>query len=57
MAEDRFERMEGYVKDWIPMKLGVISIQPGSATLTLRATSMSGPEVCDMRLLMFRKLP
>jgi len=55
--EDRLERVEGYVKDWKPMKLGVIELSPGPATLTLRATKISGAEVGDMRLLMFRKLP
>ncbi|MDG2223485.1 MAG: arylsulfatase [Rubripirellula sp.] len=57
MQDDRFKRAEGYVKDWKPMKLGVIKLQPGPATLTLRASKMTGTEVGDMRLLLFRKLP
>ena len=57
MKDDRFKRAEGYVKDWKPMKLGVIELHPGPATLTLQATKMTGPEVADMRLLLFRKLP
>lgn len=57
MQQDRFQRVEGYVKDWVPMKLGVISLTPGDATLTLRATKTTGSEVCDMRLLLFRKMP
>jgi arylsulfatase A-like enzyme len=57
MQDDRFKRVEGYVKDWKPMKLGVIELKPGPATLTLRASKMTGPEVADMRLLLFRKLP
>jgi arylsulfatase A-like enzyme len=57
MEHDRFERAEGYVKQWEPMKLGILKLTPGRATLTLRATKMTGPEVVDMRLLMFRRLP
>ncbi len=56
MENDRFERAEGYVRDWRPMKLGVIHLRPGLATLTLKATKVAGNEVADMRLLMFRRV-
>ena len=55
-AEDRFKRIEGYVRDWQPMTLGVVQLEPGRATLTLRAQEIAGEEVADMRLLMFRRL-
>lgn len=55
-AEDRFKRVEGYVRDWRPMTLGVVQLAPGKATLTLRARHVAGEEVADMRLLMFRRL-
>ncbi len=56
MEDDRFERVEGYVKNWRAMKLGLIHLRPGQATLTLKATSVPGNEVADMRLLMFRRV-
>ncbi|MGB1816592.1 MAG: hypothetical protein ACPHJ3_14635, partial [Rubripirellula sp.] len=55
-AEDRFPRVEGYVRDWRPMTLGVVHLEPGKRTLTLRAREVAGAEVADMRLLMFRRL-
>ena len=55
-AEDRFERVEGYVRQWRPMKLGRLHLVPGAGTLRMRATEVAGQEVGEMRLLMFRKL-
>ena len=55
-AEDRFKRVEGYVRDWRPMTLGVVQLVPGKTTLTLRARKVAGEEVADMRLLLFRRL-
>lgn len=54
--EDHFKRAEGYVRNWIPMKLGTMLLSPGRSKLTLKATDVPGKQVCDMRLLMFRKL-
>jgi len=56
MEHDRVPRMEGYVKDWKPMRLGVIDLQPGRETLRLKANRVPGDEVAEMRLLMFRRL-
>ncbi len=53
---DRVERQEGYVKDWRPMKLGIINLKSGRGTLALRATKAAGPEVAEMRLLLFRRI-
>ena len=55
-AEDRFKRVEGYVRDWQPMTLGVVQLEPGKTKLTLRAREVAGAEVADMRLLLFRRL-
>ncbi len=55
-GEDRFERVEGYVRSWQPMTLGTMHLSPGKSTLTMKATKINGAEVVDMRLLMFRKL-
>ena len=54
--QDRFERVEGYVRDWRPMTLGVIKMVPGKATLSLSASELTGKQVCEMRLLMFRRV-
>ena len=55
--DDRTPRIEGYVKRWKPMRLGVIDLQSGPQTFTLQATDVPGDEVCQMRLLMLRKVP
>ena len=55
-AEDRFERMEGYVRRWQPMTLGRIQLTPGREVLTLKAKEIAGEEVANMRLLMFRRV-
>ena len=54
--EDRFRRVEGYVRNWRPMTLGIMQLRPGKSTLTLRASEFPGSEVADMRLLMFRRI-
>jgi hypothetical protein len=53
---DRFERAEGYVRNWRPMTLGRMQLEPGKGTLKLRATKVTGKQVADMRLLMFRRI-
>jgi hypothetical protein len=53
---DRLERMESYVKDFKPMKLGTIELQEGPAELKLRAIEIPGSQVMDFRLLMFKRL-
>lgn len=55
-AEDRVKRIEGYVRDWRPMTLGVVQLEPGRQELSLRAVKVAGAEVADMRLLLFRRL-
>ena len=54
--EDRYKRVEGYVRNWKSMTLGKIKLTPGRQTLRLKATEVPGSQVCEMRLLMFRKL-
>ncbi len=55
MENDRVERMESYVKDFIPLKLGTIHLKKGEGTLTLKATDIPGGQVMDFRLLMLRR--
>ncbi len=54
-AEDRFKRVESYVKDFRPMSLGAIRLERGEQTLSLRATKIPGNIVGEFRLLMFER--
>ena len=56
MENDRDPRIESYVKNFIPMKLGQINLKKGKGELTLKATEMAGKEVADVRLLMFKRI-
>jgi len=53
---DRSPRIESYVKEFRPMKLGDMILKKGKGTLTLKATEVAGDEVGDVRLLLFRRL-
>ncbi|MFC4097321.1 arylsulfatase [Euzebyella saccharophila] len=53
---DRVPRMESYVKDFIPMKLGAMVLKEGKGTLTLKALEKPKLEVADIRLLVFKRL-
>ncbi len=53
---DRTPRMESYVKDFKPMKLGTMILKKGKGTLTLKALKVTGNEVADVRLLLFRRI-
>ncbi len=55
-AEDRFERVEGYVRRWKPMNLGRIDLKQGRKSMVLQAEEIVGDEVANMRLLMFRRV-
>lgn len=52
---DRVPRRESYVKDFRPLKLGTIHLDPGRGELTLRATEIPGSQVADFRLLMLTR--
>ena len=56
MENDRVERPESYVKDFKPLNLGTMSLDKGLGELTLQATTMTGTEVMDVRLLLFEKV-
>jgi hypothetical protein len=40
---------ESYVKDFRPLSLGVVELPTGKATLTLRATKVTGKQIDDVR--------
>ena len=47
---DRVPRKgESYVKDFKPLKLGVIELKAGRGELTLRALKVPGKQVMDVR--------
>ncbi|MBN1490678.1 MAG: sulfatase-like hydrolase/transferase [Phycisphaerae bacterium] len=51
-ADDRVSRQgESYVKDFRPLRLGVITLKPGRDTLTLRALNIPGGQVMEVRML------
>ncbi len=56
MENDRVERMESYVKDFIPMKAGTIYLPQGKGKLTLKATDITGSSVMDFRLIVFKRI-
>ncbi|MEX2235783.1 MAG: arylsulfatase [Cyclobacteriaceae bacterium] len=56
MEHDRVERMESYVKDFKPLKLGIMRFEKGKGPLTLKALDIPGSQVMDFRLLMFTRV-
>ena len=52
---DRSPRIESYVKDFKPTKLGDMILKKGNGTMTLKALEVVGEEVGDVRLLLFRR--
>lgn len=56
MENDRVKRMESYVKDFKPLKVGTIHLKKGEGILTLKALNMPGSQVMDFRLLMLKRI-
>lgn len=56
MENDRFKRMESYVKDFRRMTLGEIQLKEGQGTLMLRAKKIPGDTVMDFRLLLLTRV-
>ena len=56
MEHDRVERQESYVKNFKPMSLGMIQLEKGGDTLSLRATDIPGDEVMEFRLLVLERV-
>ena len=54
---DRVERIESYVKDFIPITLGTIELSKGTGPLTLKALEIPGNTVMDFRLMLLNKIP
>jgi arylsulfatase A-like enzyme len=55
---DRVPRKgESYVKEWKPLRLGVIEMKSGRGTLTLGALRVPGKQVMDVRAVVLTLLP
>lgn len=52
---DRIPRIESYIKDFIPMSLGTISLSKGTGILKLKAIDIPGDMVMDFRLMMLER--
>jgi len=56
MEYDRVKRMESYVKDFKPLKMGTIHLQKGRGLLILKALDIPGSQVMDFRLMMLNRV-
>ncbi len=56
MKEDRSPRVESYVRDFKPMKMGAIKLSAGKGELKLQATEIPGEQAMEFRLLMLRRI-
>lgn len=54
--DDRVERRESYEKDFQPLKLGTMKLEPGRGNLQLRALKKPGNTVADIRAVRMRLL-
>jgi len=54
MENDRFPRIESYIKDFKPVRLGEIQLEAGRRLLQLPATNLPSKAAMDVRLLMLR---
>lgn len=54
-TEDRVPRMESYVKNFRPMRLGTLALPAGRGQLKLRATEIPGDQVMELRMLLFTR--
>ena len=53
---DRFARVESYVKDFATMTVGRLKLEAGKSRLRLVATDIPGSQVMDFRLMMLRRI-
>ena len=53
---DRFPREESYEKDFKPLELGVIHLEKGLHSISLKSTEIKGKELIDFRLLVLKKI-
>jgi len=56
MENDRIPRTQSYVKDFKPLKMGIIHLKKGTGELTLKALEIPGSQVMDFRMLIFKRI-
>jgi arylsulfatase A-like enzyme len=54
-AEDRVSRGESLVKDFGRITLGTATLNPGTSSLQLQATSVAAEQVLDLRMLILKR--
>ena len=54
--EDRFVRVESYIKYFREIDLGIMELDAGAGELSLTIPEMPGDEGIEFRLLMFERL-
>ncbi len=57
MENDREPRTESYIKDFMPMTVGMINLEKGMDTLVLKAREIKGKTVMDFRMLTLERIP
>ncbi len=55
MEDDRIKRKESYIKDFKPLRMGIIHLKKGKGELTLKALNIPGSQAMDFRLLLLTK--
>lgn len=56
MEHDKIVRIESYVKDFKPLKMGTIHLQKGRGKLVLQALQLRGEQVMDFRTLRLKRV-
>ena len=56
MENDRSPRIESYVKDFIPLNMGIVKLNKGKGTLLLRGLKKNGKELLDFRMIMLKRI-
>jgi len=56
MENDRVKRGESYVKEFKPLKAGIIHLEKGTGELTLKALYIPGSMAMDFRLLLLTRI-
>ncbi|MEM1224733.1 MAG: arylsulfatase [Planctomycetota bacterium] len=56
MRQDRFKRIESYVKEFKRMTMGKIELREGEGVLELKAKEIPGSQVMDFRLMLLTRM-
>lgn len=54
--QDRIVRQESYVKNFVPLNMGIIKLKKGAGSLVLRSRDIKGNQVMDFRLIMLKRV-